>query len=325
MSENADPHLNRKWRKDLLSVAIITPGQHDPPYIAYPDHSWYRSVLILTALWILGLRIRFVRVVVFVAGLVPMHSSSALSKHSFAGGGIKPLEIKAIAFLIRCVSGTLQVSKRYVMMNVRVFGFLCGFALFVMSQGLAAKTFVEGVDYEVVKSDGKYQDDVVEFFSYACPFCYRAESVLDNLDSESGSKVSVVKIPVHFGKSKYKVPSHAWFLSKELGLGKDVHKNIFDVIHVPIGSEWDYNHLRYMEDLKNYFMGIGISEKEYDKALKKVQDLGLVEKANDTAKAYSVGGTPAFLVKGKYMVHGFKEGPKGEAALKELLRYLVEL
>lgn len=210
-------------------------------------------------------------------------------------------------------------------MNASIFRFVSMVTLFVLSQGLAAKDFVEGKHYEVVKSDGQYKDNVVEFFSYACPYCYRVKSILDDLESNADSRISVVRVPVHFGKSKYRVPSHAWFIMKELGLGEDVHKNIFDVIHVPLGSEWDYNHLRYMDDLKDYFVGIGVSEKEYDGALKKVEELGLVDKADDTAKAYLVGGTPTFLVKGKYKVTGFKEGPKGEAALRELLAYLVGL
>lgn len=187
-------------------------------------------------------------------------------------------------------------------------------------------SYVEGVDYRVIeKKANEYSGSIVEFFSYACPFCYRAQPVLDKIGRSVSGELSVIEIPVHFGKSKYKVPAHAWFITKELGLGENVHRNIYDVVHVPIGSEWKYNSLRYMEDLKTYYTGIGVSDKEYDRALKAVVESGAVENANDIAKRYQVGGTPTFMVKGKYLVEGIDEGPDAEANLEKLLRHLISL
>lgn len=204
--------------------------------------------------------------------------------------------------------------------------FICFFMLFVYSHAVFAADFTEGEDYRVVKGGAaNVSGSVVEFFSYVCSYCYRAESVMAELEQEYPEKVSLERIPVHLGKSKYKAASHAWFIYKELGLDAEVHQHLYDVAHAHFGEEWKYNSLRYIEDIQKYFVEIGVSKDAYEKALSKISSKGLVDKANDLAKEYMVPGTPTFLIKGKYIVEGIDSGPYGRKKLKSLIVYLLHL
>lgn len=193
-----------------------------------------------------------------------------------------------------------------------------------LAGSVAAEPFKEGEDYRVldVPVVEKYSKGVVEFFSYACPFCYRAESVIEGL--ERGG-VKVVRVPVHLGRSKNMAGAHAWFIAQELDLPPEFHRYTYEVVHSPLGGELQYNNLKYMEDLKKYFVGIGIPEEEYSAALKRVNASGAVEAANELAKQYKVPGTPSFLVNGQYMAAGVDDTLDGKSELEKLLRHLLTL
>lgn len=205
-----------------------------------------------------------------------------------------------------------------------IFKIFCLIALFMYAGLSAATPFNEGEHYQVVNivDNSEYSEGVVAFFSYACPFCYRTESVMEGLERDG---ITVARVPVHFGLTKNMPGVYAWFLMKELGLSAETHRYTFDIVHAPIASEWQYNNLKYMEDLQKYFTGLGVSDRKFAAAMKKVKTSGVVEDANDTAKRYKVGGTPSFLVKGKYMVAGVDDSVNGKSQLDRLLRHLLTL
>jgi protein dithiol oxidoreductase (disulfide-forming) len=185
------------------------------------------------------------------------------------------------------------------------------------------ENFKEGDDYEIIAPKQDRAAGLIEFFSYSCSYCYRAESVIKKIEQDG--RIAVVRVPVHLGKDKFKVTSFAWFLSNELELGEGVHENLFDVVHAPLGPEFTYNKLLSMEDLEKYFTDLGVTKEEYSKALKRVERFRMVEKASDMGKEYAVKGTPAFIVNGKYKINGVYEGPIGKARLERLINYLYSI
>lgn len=203
---------------------------------------------------------------------------------------------------------------------------LLGVVLLFLSGFIQAGEFVEGRDFEVIPAVPGYENTVLEFFSYDCGYCYRAEDVIAIFKNSLPEDISFQRTPVIFGKSNYKVKAYAWFLLDELNLGEDVHRYIFDVSQVPMGVEWELGQLRYMENIKEFYLKVGagvITEEKYEKALESIDKKDLIAKANELSMKYKVSGTPTFIVKGRYKIMGLQPSPKGKEYLADLLYFLI--
>lgn len=191
-----------------------------------------------------------------------------------------------------------------------------------------ARDFQEGKDYFLLeKQRPELSDVVLEFFTYDCGACYRAESVIQSIEEALPAGKRLDRSPVIFGKTNYKVKAYAWFLYQELRLKPEVHQYIYDISHVPMAHEWDHNQLKYMENLETFFTtvyGGVVSSEQYNDALKNIDRKKMIEKSESLAKEFRIAGTPTIIVYGKYRIEGFRFNPGGKLYLQELLEYLTE-
>jgi protein-disulfide isomerase len=157
----------------------------------------------------------------------------------------------------------------------------------------------------------KAQVTIVEFSDYECPFCKRAEAVVDQVMKAYGDKVRVVfrdyPLPMH---EDARLAHEAANCANAQGKFWDYHAKLFA------------NQNALGEDkLKTYADQVGLDRAKFDDCLAKKPFKAAIDKdLADGAKA-GVSGTPAFFVNGRLLsgaqpFEKFKEVIEEELAAK---------
>lgn len=146
------------------------------------------------------------------------------------------------------------------------------------------------------KSNRAKKPQVIEFFSYMCPHCYRMEGTVKRWIKQKPADIEFVKIPVAFqGNALYGIAARAHYIAEELGVLDAFGPAMFARIHV------DRRPPRNDRDLAKLFAEIGVSDADFQKAA--VNNFNVESKlrrATFLAGQYRVSGVPYFLINYKY-------------------------
>lgn len=171
--------------------------------------------------------------------------------------------------------------------------------------GLAA-----GIDptgkYDQIKppqpTDTPDKVEVVEVFSYACPHCFTFLPYMEKYEESKPDYVAVRHMPAVFRPS-WVPPARAFYTAQVLGIEKQMHRAIFEAIHVhkqPMDTR---------EDVMKFFESKGVSKTDFDKAYDSFAVETLIRKSQVMQQRYGIRGTPSVVVNGKYRVSGTLAGP----------------
>lgn len=187
-----------------------------------------------------------------------------------------------------------------------------------MSTFAHAADFKEGTDYFVVSKVASQKSEVVEYFSFLCPACYRFEPLVNNLKKTLPSDVAFRKSHTEtLGGKVGEELVKAYNLSKLLKSNDVMVPKIFQAIHVtrmPIAS---------MNDIKPLFMDAGVSEKKFNAGVKSFKLKRMVNQMRQDNKRFRITGVPTFIINGKYQVNNKKI--TSEEQFDKLVNYLVQL
>ena len=199
---------------------------------------------------------------------------------------------------------------------MKKFALLC--FTFIMSTFAHAADFKEGTDYFVVSKVASKKPEVVEYFSFLCPACYRFEPLVNNLKKTLPSDVAFRKNHTEtLGGKVGEELVKAYSLSKLLKSNDVMVPKIFQAIHVtrmPIAS---------MNDIKPLFMDAGVSEKKFNAGVKSFKLKRMVNQMRQDNKRFRITGVPTFIINGKYQVNNKKI--TSEEQFDKLVNYLVQL
>lgn len=171
--------------------------------------------------------------------------------------------------------------------------------------GLAPAEYVEGVEYEVLKkvqpapSNGKVQ--VIEFFSYACPHCYRFEPHLQKWLANKSDNIEFVHVPAVFSKN-WEALATLFYAAEALGVQEKMHPAIFEAMHGQ-GKK-----ARSFDDLKAVFVRNGVSAEDLNKALNSFTVAAKTRRAKTMTQSYGIESVPNIVVQGKYRTNGTLAG-----------------
>lgn len=198
----------------------------------------------------------------------------------------------------------------------KVFTLFIGLLLLPLS--LHAANFKEGTNYTVVSQVATAEPEVLEFFSFYCPHCYKFEPLIKNLQKELPSDVKVKKNHVNFlGKQMGPKLTHAYAAAELLGKQDEVGSIIFNQLHVQgKGIHSD-------ADILAIFKQASIPEADAKSALAEnnFSTNGIASQMKRNTETYKVRGVPTLIVNGKYQV---KTGSvRSEKELVELVKYLA--
>ena len=201
-------------------------------------------------------------------------------------------------------------------MKKNVFNLILGFtgALFLfVSSDISSRELVEGEDYEVISPKGSKEKEIIEFFSYACGACYGFQPFI-NAFEDKHKDIKVISVPTDLGNPGWSIYIKAFYMSELLKVKDKSHGKIFHQIHV------EKKHIFNEEDLKAFFVELGVDAAKYDAANESFMLDAKIRKAKQMLRKYRISSTPTFVANQKYKLDN------RALATKEMIeKALVEL
>ncbi|RBW43989.1 thiol:disulfide interchange protein DsbA/DsbL [Psychromonas sp. B3M02] len=197
----------------------------------------------------------------------------------------------------------------------KVFALLIG--LFLLPLSVQAADFEEGTHYDVIKQTATDKPEVLEFFSFYCPHCFKFEPLMKNLEQELPDDVTVKKSHVNFlGGAMADEVTKAYAAADILGVKEEVTSIIFDQIHVQRKA------INNEQDILDIFAKAGVSEKEAQGALASFPVNGMAAQMKRNTETFKVRGVPTLIVNGKYKVN--TGSVKSTKEFVELVKFLTK-
>ncbi len=176
--------------------------------------------------------------------------------------------------------------------------------LFLSSSIVQAETFKEGVDYLRIAeqpTESVAKIEVLEFFWYGCPHCYRFEPILSKWLENKASNVEFIRVPAVF-RPDWKVHARTYYALESMSVVGKYHSMIFDAMHK------DKKKLYKQEAITDFLVSKGINKKEFLAAYNAFSVDGRVRKAIKKMKGFAIQGVPAMGVNGKFLISGKSAG-----------------
>jgi thiol:disulfide interchange protein DsbA len=169
-------------------------------------------------------------------------------------------------------------------------------ALLTLAFGAAAqqKTY-EVLNPPQANPEGPGKIEVIEFFWYGCPHCYRLEPSLNAWLKNKPADIVFKRV--------HAVPSPSWiphakiyYTLETMQLVDQLHSKVFEAIHK------DNKNLADVKVLDQWLAQNGVDPAKYHEVEKSFTVDSKLKRANQLTAAYKVDGVPRVFVDGKYYV-----------------------
>ena len=195
---------------------------------------------------------------------------------------------------------------------------LYGLVMLIIATPLQAQNYIEGEDFVTIAADAKIRSDgrvdVMEFFWFGCPSCFRFEPTL--LQWNIPKEVNFSNVPAAMVDS-WVFHAHAYYAMDLLKLKDPLMQKFYDEIHVK---------RRRINNADSF--GQWASEQEGVDAAKLIQALhsfatkSKVAQAEALANKYGVSSVPTLVVGHKYRTSPAMAG--SDLRVLEIVEYLVQ-
>jgi thiol:disulfide interchange protein DsbA len=184
----------------------------------------------------------------------------------------------------------------------------------------ASAPFVEGQHYVKVDppqpTETGNKIEVLEFFWYGCPHCYRLEPYVKRWLKTKPANVEFVRMPGIFSP-RWMMHARAYYTAEVLGVVDKLHDPIFEAIHGarnPLDSE---------EAILQLFKQHGVLEADFKKVFLSFAVETKMQRASEMAMRYDLDGVPAVIVNGKYRTSASLAG--SNAAVFQVVDQLIKM
>lgn len=157
-----------------------------------------------------------------------------------------------------------------------------------------------GADYTPIKPElavetpGKIE--VVEFFWYGCPACYKLEPLLEAWIPKLQPDTVFRRIPAVFN-DRWALDAAIYYTFEAMGAVDKLHKPLFDAIHRD-RLKTDNN-----AALKQWLERNGVDTRKFEDMSKSFGVQSKVRRAAQQGAAYRIEGTPTMAVHGRYVIN----------------------
>jgi len=173
--------------------------------------------------------------------------------------------------------------------------FLIGVLLTVWGLSASAKEYIELSPPRPTDDPSKVE--VIEFFWYGCPHCYRFEPFIAAWVKEKPDNVVFKRQPVIF-RDGWAQHARAYFTAEVLGVVDKTHQDFFDAMHKERKS------MTNEDELAEFFSRHGVDKETFSNAFHSFSVDMKVRQAESVAAEYMISGVPAIVVNGKYLITG---------------------
>lgn len=161
---------------------------------------------------------------------------------------------------------------------------------------------VQGKDYRLLNparpSSVPGKIEVIEFFSFGCPHCAEFYPTLTQWQRSLPSDVTLVKVPVSFGRSQWGQLVRAYYTFEADGQLERVEPAIYLAIHgqrQPLYSE---------ERLASWVASQGLNAAKFRETFNSFDVSRKSQRAEQMSREYQVDSVPLLIVNGKYAITG---------------------
>ncbi|MDE2447335.1 MAG: thiol:disulfide interchange protein DsbA/DsbL [Gammaproteobacteria bacterium] len=153
--------------------------------------------------------------------------------------------------------------------------------------------------------------EVMEVFSYACPFCDKFQPVIHSLERSLPKNAQMVFLPASFNPSEdWPMFQRAYFAAQSLGIADRTHQAMFDAVWKTdqLAIEDPATHtlkspLPSLEDVAHYYSQLtGVNAQTFLAAARSFGVDTRMREADAQIMAMQVSGTPCIVVDGKYRI-----------------------
>jgi len=165
---------------------------------------------------------------------------------------------------------------------------------------LALAEFDEGIEYVMIDADAPMDQqaspEVVEFFWYGCPHCYKFEPHLEGWLKNKPDDVQFVRLPATFNKlAEYH--ARVFFALDLMGEADRLMEPVFNEIHNK------KNRLDNDDKVKAFLAANGFDERKIESFSKAMSSFAVqtrVRQAQSLFRKYGLRGVPSIVVSGRY-------------------------
>lgn len=184
---------------------------------------------------------------------------------------------------------------------MRMFAALIGLVIgFSFSATSIAAAYTEGKEYvllgESVRPANPAKIEVAEFFSYACPSCYKFEPHLQAWVKKLPADVTLVQTHVSFNRSDWANYQRGYYTILSLGVKDKAQEAVFNSIYIT------KKNLSSAQDWADFLSLYGVDKQ---KTLSTYNSFGVnsqIKQAEARSRDFKISSTPALIVDGRFRV-----------------------
>ena len=204
-----------------------------------------------------------------------------------------------------------------------LFALTVGFGLVASMHASAQDNWEAGKNYFLIEPPQATTTgdkiEVVEVFSYACPHCNEVAPMVADLKKRLPANAEFVLLPAQFGFSSYQTFAKGFYTAQALGLIEKTHADLFRTIYVD--KKIDIRSPTFAS-VAEFYSKYGVSVADFIATSNSFAVKARLKRNEELIKAYSVDGTPSFIVNGKYRISAVSAG--GYEKIEPLVHYLIE-
>jgi protein dithiol oxidoreductase (disulfide-forming) len=136
--------------------------------------------------------------------------------------------------------------------------------------------------------------DVVEFFWYGCPYCFRLEPYFQAWLRRQSADVAVRRIPAVF-RDSWIPHARLYYTLESLDAVGRLHPQVYESYHV------EQTPLNSVDEIADWAQRHGIDRERWLTVYRSDEISGRVVQARDQLLNYGVSGTPSVVIDGRYL------------------------
>jgi thiol:disulfide interchange protein DsbA len=190
--------------------------------------------------------------------------------------------------------------------------------LSIVVTGAVASTTspVSNVDYQTlekaVPTDAGSKIEVIEFFSYSCPFCKAFDPQLAAWVKAKGDGIVFKRVPLQIHEGDVLLQK-LYFALDDMGITEQLHSKIFRAVQDEHKQYGDAN------QVADIVAGFGVDRTKFLGAFDSFGMPAKLQRANQLARSYQVSDVPQLEIDGRYKASiGITEAALGRKSQPEL-------
>lgn len=184
---------------------------------------------------------------------------------------------------------------------------------------VAQRTFTAGVDFvvldEAIPTSDPERIEVVEAFSYACPYCFQLEPYVQVWRQQQSEDVNFRQFHAAWNDSM-RLYAQVFLTARHLG--------VLDRIHVPLFNalQAEQRPLRSPGEMAAFFETFGVERDAFIAAFRSPEVRDQLLATEQRVQDYELSGVPQFVVNGKYRIDPVRA--EGRERMLQVVDFLVQ-